>query len=106
MYDEVILRVYKEDKLFLTLQIPSRVGSTYINNVKSDSIYEISLGFINEKGEFFEVAKYILEDTQNMIYLMKKNLELKYLMKNLKHLILKKKQDISDHQTLDLVHLI
>lgn len=57
VYDEVILRVYKEDKLFLTLQIPSRVGSTYINNVKSDSIYEISLGFINEKGEFFEVAK-------------------------------------------------
>ena len=57
VYNEGVLRVYKEDKLFRTLKIQNRIGSTYIHKVRSDNIYEISLGFINEKGEFFEVAK-------------------------------------------------
>lgn len=55
--DQVTLKVYKEKKLFMTIKIPSRVGSRYINNIKSDSIYEITLGFTNNKGEFFEVAR-------------------------------------------------
>ncbi|WP_068268551.1 DUF4912 domain-containing protein [Caviibacter abscessus] len=54
--DQVTLKVYKEKRLFMTIKIPSRVGSKYINNVKADGIYEVSLGFTNNKGEFFEVA--------------------------------------------------
>ncbi|WP_067140997.1 DUF4912 domain-containing protein [Oceanivirga salmonicida] len=57
IFDTVTMLLYKKDNLYRKIQGLSRFGSYYINNIRSNREYKAVIGFENEKGEFFEIAK-------------------------------------------------
>lgn len=57
VYDNAIILLYKNDKLYRRIENLCRFGSYYILNIDANCEYKAILGFENEYGHFFEIAQ-------------------------------------------------